>query len=137
MSSDLVMLLVEDDDVDREIFARFCKEFKLCNTIIVAESGDDALARLAAQPELNATNLLPIVDLDMPSMNGFELLEALRAEARFSDIPAIVLTTSDNDQDVLDAHAHAVASYLVKPISFGKLFLAFAGLGLEVNVSRP
>jgi CheY-like chemotaxis protein len=61
---------------------------------------------------------LILLDLNMPKMNGIEFLEALRADPDLSNTPVVVLTTSNDDQDKLDAYTYNVAGYLLKPVTF-------------------
>ena len=110
------ILLVEDNDVDSEAIERAFKRLKLANPVTVARDGREALDVLRGT---NGTTKIPrpymiLLDLNMPRMNGLEFLTELRADADIANSIVFVLTTSDRDQDKVDAYGHRVAGYMVK-----------------------
>ena len=113
----LNILLVEDDEVDVMNVQRAFERNRMTSALFVAGNGLDALDMLRS-------NLIPrerrliLLDLNMPKMNGIEFLEELRADPELSRTPVVVLTTSNDDQDKLDAFNFNVAGYMLKPVTF-------------------
>ncbi len=112
----VTVLLVEDDDVDVMAIQRAFRDRRLLNPIVVARDGVDALAILRGVPD--ATPLprpfVVLLDLKLPRMDGLELLEEIRRDARLRDIIVFVLTTSQHDEDITAAYRNQVAGYILK-----------------------
>jgi CheY-like chemotaxis protein len=116
------ILLVEDDEVDVMNVQRAFRKNKISNPLYIAENGLEALAMLRSQdggnPIVPPLRRLVLLDLNMPKMNGLEFLHQLRADSELKSTPVVVLTTSDEDRDRLEAYNLNVAGYLLKPVSF-------------------
>lgn len=116
------ILLVEDDEVDVMNIKRAFKRHKIANPLYTAGDGLEALAML--RPNKNQPPIVPLqrrlvlLDLNMPKMNGLEFLHALRADDQLRPTPVIVLTTSDEDKDRIEAYNLNVAGYILKPVTF-------------------
>jgi CheY-like chemotaxis protein len=129
----LNILLVEDDEVDVMTVQRAFKQGNIGNPLYVAGNGIEALAMLRGQPE--ATSSMPIdrriilLDLNMPKMNGLEFLRELRADPAIHRTPVVVITTSNEEQDRLQAYHFNVAGYILKPITFN----SFVELMITLN----
>ena len=119
----LNFLLIEDDEVDIMTVKRAFKKGNITNALYVADNGLEALAMLRGDAE--TPPLIPIdrriilLDLNMPKMNGLEFLKELRSDSTIGDIPVVVLTTSNEARDRIEAYHLNVAGYILKPISFG------------------
>lgn len=113
----LQILLVEDDEIDVENVQRAFANTDPPSVITVARDGRQALDLLASR-QIPTDNLLILLDLNMPRMNGIEFLQALRADDMFNHLPVVVLTTSDAEPDKVSAHNLNVAGYMLKPITF-------------------
>ncbi|MEO8577091.1 MAG: response regulator [Gemmatimonadales bacterium] len=113
----LNILLVEDDEVDVMNVRRAFERNNVSNPLFVAGNGLDALAMLRSD-EVPKERRLILLDLNMPKMNGIEFLQALRADPELAALPVVVLTTSNDDQDKIDAYNLNVAGYLLKPVTF-------------------
>lgn len=115
------LLLVEDDEVDVMNVKRALKKNNLDIPFYRAANGLEALHLLECF-ELNSdqslTNLLIFLDLNMPKMGGLEFLKLVRSNPKFKKIPVIVLTTSDQEQDLVAAYDLNVAGYIIKPVEF-------------------
>ncbi|MBL8620017.1 MAG: response regulator [Myxococcales bacterium] len=111
------ILLVDDDEVDvlnvRRAFARG----RITNALWVAGDGIEAL-RMLRGGEVPAARRLILLDINMPRMNGIEFLRALRQDPALQAIPVVVLTTSNDDRDRIEAYRLNVAGYLLKPVTF-------------------
>ncbi len=116
------ILLVEDDEVDVMNVKRAFKKYKITNPLYIAGNGIEALAMLRSHngkpPEVPENRRLILLDLNMPKMNGLEFLHALREDSELKRTPVIVLTTSDEDKDRIEAYNLNVAGYILKPVTF-------------------
>jgi CheY-like chemotaxis protein len=113
----LNILLVEDDEVDVMNVRRAFERNNVSNPLYVAGNGLEALEMLrngTVPPERR----LILLDLNMPKMNGIEFLQELRADPDLASSSVVVLTTSNDDQDKIDAYNLNVAGYLLKPVTF-------------------
>jgi len=116
------ILLVEDDEVDVMNVRRAFKKYKITNPLYVAGNGIEALNMLRSQdgqqPQVPESRRLILLDLNMPKMNGLEFLHAIRQDEILKRSPVIVLTTSDEDRDRIEAYNLNVAGYILKPVTF-------------------
>ncbi|RYE75780.1 MAG: response regulator [Myxococcales bacterium] len=117
MNTVLNILLVDDDDIDVMNVRRAFKKAGISNPLWVAENGIEALALLRSG-EIPDRNRLILLDLNMPRMNGIEFLRELRKDPALSSIAVVMLTTSNEDRDKVDAYKLNVAGYLLKPVTF-------------------
>ena len=113
----LNILLVEDDEVDVMNVRRAFERNNVTNPLYVAGNGLEALAILRDGTVPRERRLI-LLDLNMPKMNGIEFLQALRADPELASTPVVILTTSNDDQDKIDAYNLNVAGYLLKPVTF-------------------
>lgn len=114
------ILLVEDNPMDLDLTLRAFSKKKFSNQVHVARDGEEALAFM---PRWEAGETLPAVillDINMPKINGLEVLRQLKAHERFRRIPVVVLTSSREDRDLNTAYDLGVNSYIEKPVSFNK-----------------
>jgi CheY-like chemotaxis protein len=123
----LNILLVEDDDVDVMNVERAFKKNNIRNPLFVAPNGIEAL-RLLREGEIPADRRLILLDLNMPRMNGIEFLRELRADPALRSTPVVVLTTSDDERDRVNAYDLNVAGYSVKPVTLSNFVEAMATL---------
>lgn len=113
----LNILLVEDDQVDVMNVKRAFEKNKIGNPLFLATDGLQALELLrngAMPPEQR----LVLLDLNMPRMNGIEFLRELRQDPELRHTAVVVLTTSNDERDKIDAYNLNVAGYLLKPVTF-------------------
>ena len=113
----LHILLVEDDQIDQMNVRRAFERNKITNPLYVAENGIEALEMLRDGRVPDERRLI-LLDLNMPRMNGIEFLKALRADEKLGHTPVVVLTTSNDEHDKIDAYDLNVAGYLLKPVTF-------------------
>ena len=124
---ELNILLVEDDQVDVMNVQRAFKKNDIANPLWVAGNGVEALDKLRSG-EVPTSRLLVLLDLNMPRMNGIEFLRHLRADSELKLLPVVVLTTSDDERDRVEAYHMNVAGYIVKPVTFSNFCDAMATL---------
>jgi two-component system, response regulator len=107
------VLLVEDREEDIELTLRAFKRARLLNEIVVKRDGVDALEFLrTAEPPA-----LMLIDINMPRMNGIELLQNVRELERLRFVPAIMLTSSPEERDLIAAYDRGANSYVRKPVA--------------------
>jgi two-component system, response regulator len=127
------ILLIEDDDVDAEFTVRALHKHHLANDIVRLKDGEEALDFIfrrgpyAAREDMNPR--LVLLDLDLPKINGIEVLRAIRSNERTEHIPVVVLTASEEDKDAVESYLLRVNSYLVKPIGFSEFVDVVAQVG--------
>jgi CheY-like chemotaxis protein len=113
----LNILLVEDDQVDVMNVKRAFERNRITNPLFVAADGLDALEMLR-DGKMPCSRRLVLLDLNMPRMNGIEFLRELRKDPDLQHIPVVVLTTSNDERDKIEAYNLNVAGYLLKPVTF-------------------
>lgn len=112
----LNILVVDDDDVDVMNIRRAFKKANITNPVWVASNGVEALAMLR-DGTVPTRNRLVLLDLNMPQMNGIEFLREVRRDPELALLSVVVLTTSNEDRDKVEAYKLNVAGYLVKPVT--------------------
>ena len=113
----LNILLVDDDEVDVMTVKRAFQKANISNPMFVASNGVEALQLLRSE-SVPASRRLILLDLNMPQMNGIELLREIRNDPALHAITVVVLTTSNEDRDRVEAFQLNVAGYLLKPVTF-------------------
>lgn len=140
-----IILLVEDNPADVKLTERAFKKSNIANTLVVAHDGQEALDCLFGEgacagmplPRLPAIVLL---DLKLPRVDGLEVLRQIRAHERTSLLPVIILTSSREEQDVINSYKLGANSYIRKPVDFKQFVEAATQLGiywLVVNEPPP
>jgi len=114
------ILLVEDDPADQKLIRNSLKKQRILNELHVVSSGEegmDFLRRRGAYERGAARPSLILLDLNMPGMGGKEFLRRMKNDDELKDIPVIVLTTSDSEQDVIDSYRLQANGYVRKPVT--------------------
>jgi CheY-like chemotaxis protein len=123
----LNVVLVEDDQVDVMNVRRAFKKNNITNPLFVAGNGVEAL-ELLRSGSVPKKNRVVLLDLNMPKMNGIEFLREIRADAELALTPVVVLTTSNEDKDRVEAFQLNVSGYLLKPVTFTSFVEMMAAL---------
>jgi len=129
------ILLVEDNPDDVELTIRAFRKSNIMNEVVVAHDGSEALDYLfGAGPytsrDLSIMPTLILLDLKMPKVDGLEVLRRMRANERTKLLPVVILTTSKEEQDIIDGYALGANSYVRKPVDFNQFVEAVRQLGL-------
>ena len=126
------ILLVEDNASDEALTLRAFKKSNFVNPIVVARDGQQALDYLFARGPHAGRELPQVVllDLKLPKVDGLDVLKALRADARTKLLPVVVLTSSNEERDLLNSYSLGANSYVQKPVDFGQFAEAVRQLGL-------
>lgn len=133
------ILLVEDDEVDVMNVLRAFKKNNITNPLYMAANGLEALVMLRGNgkpPVIPPDRRLVLLDINMPKMNGLEFLRELRADPQLKPIPVIILTTSNEDRDKVEAYNLNVAGYILKPVAFSSFVEAVATLNKYWTLSE-
>lgn len=116
------ILLVEDNPDDVLITKRAFKKGKIKNKLYTVENGVEAIKFLHKEGDYSDAPVpaLILLDINMPLMNGFQVLEKIKSDEDLRKIPVIILTTSERDKDIDRAYTLGCNSYIVKPVNFQK-----------------
>ena len=127
------ILLVEDDPKDVELTLTGLAEYNLANEVIVACDGEEALDYLyrrgAHANRQHGNPAVVLLDLKLPKLNGFEVLEKIRSDESLKMIPVVVLTSSNEERDLVRSYKLGVNAYVTKPVEFHKFVNAVKELG--------
>jgi CheY-like chemotaxis protein len=128
------ILIAEDDPDDRQLIQEAFAEAKLVNELRFVENGVDVFEYLGragkfSDPASSPWPGLLLLDLNMPCMDGREVLQRLKAEPKYCPIRVIVMTTSKAEEDILRSYQLAAASYITKPVTFESLVNIVRTLG--------
>lgn len=128
------ILLVEDNLNDAELALRALKKSGVANNIFVVNDGEDALDFLYCKNKYasrnpNHTPKIILLDLKLPKVDGLEVLRILKADERKKIIPVIVLTSSDQEKDMIESYKLGVNSYIQKPVDFEQFITAVNQIG--------
>ena len=130
-----IILLVEDNPDDVELTLRAFKKCNIANEVVVAHDGVEALDYLFgtgayAGRDLSVMPAVVLLDLKLPRIDGLEVLRRLRADERTRFLPVVVLTSSNEDQDVVNSYQLGANSYIRKPVDFVQFIDAARQLGM-------
>jgi len=112
------VLLVEDNPVDLDLMLRALGKGGMLNPIEVARDGEEALSWISRWEQDELLPIVILLDLNLPKIQGLEVLKTLREHPLGKTIPVVVLTSSNEDKDINAAYALHANSYIVKPVNF-------------------
>ena len=142
MSQNGKILLVEDDPKDVELTLSALEDNNIANEVVVTRDGTEALDYLyrrgsyAARAEHDP--LLILLDLKLPKVDGLQVLLQLKSDDRLKLIPVVMLTSSNEEKDVVRSYNLGVNAYVVKPVDFDEFAVAIKQLGLFWTITnRP
>ena len=117
MKREIKIMLVEDSIEDATFTEHVLKFNKLQKDLVLAANGQDALQALERCDRDRSHPNLILLDINLPDISGIDLLKQIKKDARFSKIPVVILTGSNEDEDIQKSYDLGAGSYLVKPIS--------------------
>lgn len=129
------ILLVEDNPNDEELTLYALRKNNIFNQIQVVRDGAEALEYIFctgafADRQINDPPKVVLLDLKLPKVDGLEVLERIKADARTRIIPVVVLTSSQEERDIVESYQLGVNSYIVKPVDFEQFNEAVRHIGL-------
>jgi two-component system, response regulator len=132
---DKMILIVEDNPDDEALTIRALKKNNIGNRLVVARDGAEALDYLfctGSYSERDPRDLPQVIllDLKLPKIDGLEVLKRIRAEPRTSLLPVVILTSSKEEQDLLQSYKNGANSYVRKPVDFNEFLEAARQIGL-------
>lgn len=135
MSNEVEILLVEDNAADAEMTIRALRKAHLSNKLVHLKDGVEALDFLFGNGAYAARDIsqhpkVILLDIKMPKMDGIEVLRNIRANEGTRTIPVVIMTSSNEDKDILASYQLGVNSYVVKPVEFEEFVKAVGNLGL-------
>lgn len=134
MRSSKPIMLVEDDSVDALTVKRALADLKVTNTLIHQLNGEEALKFLTDTN--NPKPCIILLDLNMPKMNGIEFLKHIKVNDSLKKIPIVVLTTSRDEQDIIETFQLNVAGYMVKAVDYKKFVETIKAVDLYWTLSE-
>ena len=128
------ILLAEDNANDVELTLAALAEHNLANEVVVVRDGSEALDYLYRRGNYEKRNngnpAVILLDLKLPKLNGFEVLEQVRADENLKMIPVVILTSSHEERDLVKSYKLGVNAYVVKPVDFHRFVNAVKELGV-------
>jgi CheY-like chemotaxis protein len=128
------ILLVEDDPKDVELTLAALEEYHLVNEVVVARDGQEALDYLYRRGQFSARPLdnpaVMLLDLKLPKVDGLEVLQQIKSADRIKMMPVVVLTSSNEERDMIRSYQLGVNAYVVKPVDFHEFINAVKELGV-------
>lgn len=127
---DAVILLVEDNPADAELAQIGLRDGKLTNEVHIVDNGEQAMDFLHHRGDHvdSPTPDLVLLDLNLPGMDGREVLRAIKTDPELRGTPVVILTTSDAAPDVAEAYSNYANAYMTKPVDFAQLHRLMRGL---------
>lgn len=136
------ILLVDDSEDDVELTKLALDENKIANTVVVARDGAEALTLLSVESigRLGELPALILLDLNLPRVDGIAVLRTIRGDERTRLVPVVVLTSSEEERDLVESYRLGANSYIKKPVNFSEFRAAMSYLGfywLILNRTPP
>jgi two-component system response regulator len=130
-----IILIVEDNPDDEMLILRALKAGNIVNEVVVARDGAEALDYLFGTGAFadRDTRVMPqvtLLDLKLPKIDGLDVLRRLRADERTKTLPVVILTSSDEERDIIESYGLGANSYIRKPVAFSQFGEAVRQLGL-------
>lgn len=127
------ILLADDNDDDLELEQRALAQYRLASDVVVVRDGVEALDFLYRRGEFQDRNpvepLVVLLDINMPRVNGIEVLERMKADPHLRMVPVVMLTSSRQGHDVEQCYKLGANAYVVKPVDFGQFADAVKTIG--------
>lgn len=127
-------MLIEDDNVDVMTVERALRDLKIANKLVSTSNGEQALEYLRTNG--NKKPCVILLDLNMQKMNGTEFLKIVKTDEALKKIPVVVLTTSSQQQDVVESFKLGAAGYMVKSVDYGKFVETIRTINLYWTLSE-
>jgi two-component system response regulator len=135
MAEEQNILLVEDNNDDAELTLRAFKRANVKNPLVRARDGEEALDYLFgrgtyAGRDVRDLPAVALLDINMPKISGLDVLKTIRADERTRHLPVVILTSSNEEKDRINAYTNFANSYVIKPVDYDQFVRAASQLGL-------
>ncbi|HTF18507.1 MAG TPA: response regulator [Chryseolinea sp.] len=135
MDQSVEILLIEDNPHEAQLIIRSLRKHHLANKLLHIDDGAEAINFIFAEKgyadrQIEDHPKLILLDLKLPKVDGLEILKRIKSDDRIKSIPVIVLTSSQEERDIVSSYSLGVNSYIVKPVNFDSFSKAVAELGL-------
>lgn len=134
----LVILLAEDDDGHAQLVQRNLKRSGVVNTIVHVRDGQEALDYIRSQGDYASrprrTHLLVLLDINMPRVDGVEVLRQIKDDPQHNKLPVIMLTTTDDPREIQNCYQLGCSIYVTKPVAYEAFVEAVSRLGLFLQI---
>lgn len=147
MDNNLVeILLVEDNTSDAELTIRELKKHNMANNLVHVKNGEEAMdfifatGKYAGKRDIQFSPKIILLDIQMPKVNGIEVLEKIKTDPRTRSVPVVILTSSKENPDIKRCYELGANGYIVKPVNFEAFAQAIKNLGfywLLLNQTNP
>ena len=128
------ILIVEDDPNDVELTMTALTDYNLANEVVITRDGQQALDYLYCRGEFNTRSTgnpaVMLLDLKLPKVSGLEVLQQIKSDERLKMMPVVVLTSSNEEKDMVRSYSLGVNAYVVKPVDFHEFVNAVKELGV-------
>ena len=129
------ILLVEDNQNEAELTFHALKKIKLLLKMVHLDNGEEALDYIFATGKYEGRNIMDfprviLLDLNMPKVNGIEVLRRIKGDERTRIIPVVILTTSSEQRDVMTCYDLGANSYIIKPVEYDNFVKSLTGIGM-------
>ncbi len=134
LNNEVDILIVEDNSTDAELTLRALKKNNLANRIFLVEDGEEALDFLFARGKFKTREKkenpkVVFLDLKLPKVDGLEVLKVIKNDVMLKTIPVVILTSSNEESDIIESYQLGVNSYITKPVDFEKFMIAIKEIG--------
>lgn len=137
---EMVILIAEDDDGHAELINDGLKDAGICNTIIRFQNGEEAWNFLSGEGKTivkdKSKSYLLLLDINMPVMDGVEVLKRIKSNEDLKETPIIMLTTTDDPREVEECYKLGCNFYITKPVDFIKFTETLQSIGLFIQVVK-
>ena len=122
MKKEVIILLVEDNEGDIVLTVEALREAKIHNKVVVVRDGEEALSYLYREGKYTDAEMPDIIflDINLPRIDGKEVLTKIKNDDRLKFIPVVILTTSDSENDIMESYSNHANCYITKPVDFNK-----------------
>lgn len=137
---EMIILIAEDDDGHAELIKEGLEDSGVCNKTIRFTNGEEVWHFLSGTGDNEVRNIaksyLLLLDINMPKMDGFEVLRKIKSSEELKDIPVIMLTTTDDPREVEECYKLGCNMYITKPVEFGIFAETLKRLGLFIQIVK-
>jgi len=137
VNNEITIVLADDDEGHASLVRKNLKRAGIINKIIRFKDGQETLDFFYGKGDIKfekGKSFLLILDIKMPKLNGFDVLQKLKSDKNFKKMPIIMLTTTDNPDEIEKCHLMGCSNYITKPVEYHKFTEIIKQLGLFISI---